>query len=320
MKSLIWIEENPHITYALQEVFSNPRYGLNEWLKIIFLASPHQAQAYMATHEVDVVLLDPIVLDDAFCATLKGQRLFFYTHLNASEFVPLAKKHQVTHVLIKALPFDGNALVEQLKRCLIPNFHESVWGFETATKEVFRIDNSDDMLTVMGRIEGVLENALTLESRMEICTPLMEAITNAVYHAPKQVPHEEEDKYRKGQHIDSLNKGEAVTVTLHVNEEWVVVGIKDFQGTLQVESILHGLSKNFTQEGIYAENGRGFFLMYCLMDELQITLVPEKSSEILLVKSRQAVANDESESPLIFVSEDEGAIKNKPLIVNVLSC
>jgi hypothetical protein len=135
---------------------------------------------------------------------------------------------------------------------------------------------------------------------------------------PKRSKLSQEDKYRKGEHIDALDSHEAVEVSIYVTDAWVAVSIKDFQGSLTVDDILNSICKNFTQEALYDENGRGFFLMYCLMDELQITLEPERSCEIILLKSRLENAPENVSNDAIFSIEDEGSIRNKPLIINVL--
>jgi anti-sigma regulatory factor (Ser/Thr protein kinase) len=222
-------------------------------------------------------------------------------------------------VILKELPFDSFKLVDQLKRCLFSEAYTSIWGFTHAQCETHVLKNSDDMFNVMSRIEGLLENVLSLEARMEICTPLMEAITNAVYHAPKRSKQSHEDKYRKGEHIQALDSHEAVEVSIHINEAWVAVRIKDFQGTLSIDDILNSICKNFTQEALYDENGRGFFLMYCLMDELQITIDPERSCEIVLLKSRLNTISQHVSNTSVFSIDEEGSIRNKPLIINVLN-
>ena len=322
MKSLLWIEQNQHILHALKSVIVLTEERFEEPIQTRFVGSFADAEKALSESSANFIIVDPTLLaqaSESLLETFKTSNLIFYTHLNANEFMPLARRYNSTHVLLKELPFDSSKLVDQLKRCLFSHSYTSIWGFEQGQSETHVLKNSDDMFNVMSRIEGLLENVLSLEARMELCTPLMEAITNAVYHAPKRSKQSQEDKYRKGDHIQALDSHEAVDVTIHINDTWVAVAIKDYQGTLTIHDILNGICKNFTQEALYDENGRGFFLMYCLMDELQITLEPERSCEIILLKSRLENAPVNVSNDAIFSIDDEGSIRNKPLIINVLN-
>jgi anti-sigma regulatory factor (Ser/Thr protein kinase) len=322
MKSVLWIEQNQHILHALESVMALAQERFEAPVQTRFVGTFSDAENALKDFLPEYVVVDPTLLNhanEALLETLKSSTLIFYTHLNANEFMPLARRYNCTHVMLKELPFDSLKLVDQLKRCLFSQAYATVWGLEHAQNETHVLKNSDDMFNVMSRIEGLLENVLSLEARMEICTPLMEAITNAVYHAPKRSKQSHEDKYRKGEHIQALDSHEAVEVSIQINQDWVAVRIKDFQGTLSVDDILNSICKNFTQEALYDENGRGFFLMYCLMDELQITIEPNRSCEIVLLKSRVNNPTVNATNTAIFSIDDEGSIRNKPLIINVLN-
>ena len=321
MKSLIWIEQNKATRVALKEVLNQYQSVFKGEVDFIFVDSLAEAEILISQGNVGYLILEPMLLKQTtaqFLKSLESLNLMFYTHLNASEFLSLAKLYKAHHVLLKEIPFVPERLVQQLRRILFAESYGAVWGFEEATPEVHMVQNSDDMFNVMSRIEGVLENVLSVEARMEICTPLMEALTNAVYHAPKASSKSDVDKYRKGEHIEALESHEAVKISINLTEDWVGIGIKDFQGTLTPERVLESICKNFTEEALYDENGRGFFLMHCLMDELQITIEPYRSCEIMLLKSRKKIREVHSELDEIFTAEDNVTIRNKPFILNVL--
>ena len=321
MKTLLWIEQNQPILHALESIIESAQDRFKEPVYAQFVGTFSEAEKALKTSPVDYIVVDPTLLAQAselLLAEFENSTLIFYTHLNANEFMPLARRYNSTHVLLKELPFDSDKMVKQFQRCLFPEAYPSIWDLQDAQSETHILHNSDDMFNVMSRIEGLLENVLSLEARMELCTPLMEAITNAVYHAPKRSKSSAEDKYRKGEYIDALASSESVEVSIHINETWVAVSIKDFQGTLTVDDVLNSICKNFTQEALYDENGRGFFLMYCLMDELQITVDPNRSCEITLLKSRIQNSPENVSNQAIFSVDDEGSIRNKPLVVNIL--
>ncbi len=321
MKSLVWIEQNKATRTALEEILYQYQSVFKGAVEFLFVDSLSEAETLINQGNVAYLILEPMLLKQAnvaFLKSLDSLNLMFYTHLNASEFLSLAKLYKAHHVLLKEIPFVPEQLIQQLRRILFPESYGSVWGFEEASPEVHTVQNSDDMFNVMSRIEGVLENVLYVEARMEICTPLMEAITNAVYHAPKASAKSDVDKYRKGEHIEALESHEAVKISINITDDWVGIGIKDFQGTLTAERVLESICKNFTEEALYDENGRGFFLMYCLMDELQITIEPHRSCEIMLLKSRRKIKAACSELDEIFTAEDNVIIRNKPFILNVL--
>jgi hypothetical protein len=172
------------------------------------------------------------------------------------------------------------------------------------------IRQGDDMVNALARIESSLENLLDAEARMEMCTPLVEAITNAVYHAP--CTPEGTPKYHKGQHIDALEPSEEVYVALYASDDSVRVQVRDVQGSLRPQQVLQGIAKNYFEEGLYDESGRGFFLMYCLMDEFHLHIVPGYLTDLHLVKYRQA-AGEGSNTNLL--GSDEGRVK--PLIITI---
>jgi anti-sigma regulatory factor (Ser/Thr protein kinase) len=322
MKSLVWIEQSIATRTALKEILGQYQSVFEGVVNFIFVDSLAEAEALIQSSTVSYLILEPMILKQAsveFLKSLDALDLMFYTHLNASEFLSLAKLYKAHHILLKEIPFNPERLINQLRRILFAESYGRVWGFEEASQELHTVQNSDDMFNVMSRIEGVLENVLSIEARMEICTPLMEAITNAVYHAPKASSRSDVDKYRKGEHIEALESHEAVKISINITDDWVGIGIKDFQGTLTAERVLESICKNFTEESLYDENGRGFFLMYCLMDELQITIEPHGSCEIMLLKSRRKLKDSCSELDKIFTVEDNVSIKNKPFILNVVN-
>jgi anti-sigma regulatory factor (Ser/Thr protein kinase) len=315
MTEILWIEPNSQIASTLELVLSGADFSV----ALTFVTSIDAAMTSIsASHQA--VVLDPSLLagvdEGAFKQAFAQQTVIFYAAPGADTFIPLTQTFGVTHVMLKELPFNAQRLLIQLKRCLLPlqyaDFldHAADPSLETRVT----IKNSDDITTALNTVEALAENALALESRMELCTPLLEAITNAVYHAPKK-PNSHEDKYEKGEHIPALLPSEEVEVIVRQNNNIFGVNIVDQQGSLLASEILESIAKNHTDTGLFDESGRGFFLMHTLMDDLQITINPGVSANILMIKTKNPYTNPFDAIGTVAGSEWADP---KPLFVNIL--
>jgi|GEM_PF-5145639 len=315
MNHLLWIEPNNNIARTLEQVLAEA--GVD----VLFtrVSSIEEAErSDLST--IDALILDPLLLSDVdalhFQTTFASLKKLFFTSSSSDTFIPLAQHFDVHHVILKELPFDKERFLFQLKRCLFPTDYEDFLGYEADASLETRmtLKNSNDITTALATVESLAENVLALESRMELCTPLLEAITNAVYHAPKK-PCSRDDKYEKGQHIEALLPEEYMHIIVRQNEHVFGVSIVDQQGSLLASDILNSIAKNYTETGLFDESGRGFFLMHTLMDDLQITINPGVSCNILMIKHINPYRN-----PFDAFSDDATSQwgEPKPLFVNVL--
>ncbi|MDH4379861.1 MAG: hypothetical protein QE263_08155 [Vampirovibrionales bacterium] len=96
----------------------------------------------------------------------------------------------------------------------------------------------------------------------ELRTCLVEALTNALYHAP--VDAAGQLKYEKHQPLEATPQADHVAVRVFPWQGWVVVTITDRWGRLTPEVLLKGLYHQTTDEGLLDEDGRGMLLMHLL--------------------------------------------------------
>jgi hypothetical protein len=305
--SLLWIEPDPHSRDALMRFMASQK-ELSSRTHPVFVSGLQKALEAYPEGSYEAIVVEPLLLLQATTTVqnaFNGLPLIFYTQAPPVDFMPMARRYSVHRVMVKHLPFQPQYLYTQLTRCLnqeTPEHHE---------EPVLRltIQRGDDMVNALSRLESSLENLLSPEARMEMCTPLVEAITNAVYHAPRSATGE--SKYYKGQTIERLEAGEEVSVVLYATDREVRIQVRDSQGSLRPQQVLQGIAKNYFEEGLYDESGRGFFLMYCLMDEFHLHIVPGYLSDLQLVKYRHPPEASESTLPAM---EDT---RVKPLIITI---
>jgi hypothetical protein len=314
---LLWIEPDAHSQDALARFMAS-----NKTLAIravpCFVSSLQEALDAFSQGTYEAVVLEPLLLaqsestvQNAFLAL----PLIFYTQAFPAEFMPMARHYGVHRVMVKHLPFDQQDFYTQLERCLA----RTLPAPPVSPLVEMTLKSGDDMIDALTRIESQLENILDMEGRMEMCTPLVEAITNAVYHAPRTMHGTA--KYQKGQHIQTLDASEYVQVSLHITPEAIHVCVRDHQGSLTPQQVLQGIAKNYFEEGLYDESGRGFFLMYCLMDEFRLHIVPGYTCDLHLVKYRNVPEPTLQCESLKGCLEESGFLESsgkvKPLIITI---
>lgn len=141
-------------------------------------------------------------------------------------------------------------------------------------------------------------------------TAIMEALTNAIYHAPRDGSGHE--IYQKGESIDSLSPEHYVTVHAGLSDSGYLVHIKDQCGTLTPQDVAYWLNQNLKGEGILDSHGRGLFLMLQLVNQMFIAIDPKRSTEIMLMKAPEGETPSDIPSPLYLFSkplprEDKGS-------------
>jgi anti-sigma regulatory factor (Ser/Thr protein kinase) len=176
-------------------------------------------------------------------------------------------------------------LAPQLQAPVLPAFlHEG-----TQLVQHHTITSSDTLQRVFEDVVAAFKPLIAPEQQMELSTALLEALTNAVYHAHPHPANPEEDKYPKGAAIESLLPSERVDVTLHLGktpegEGLYVLSITDYGGRLTPQRVTYCLERNISGEGLLDTSGRGLFLMYSLMDALMISIKPNTFTHMVLAQ------------------------------------
>ena len=150
-----------------------------------------------------------------------------------------------------------------------------------ANSQTVQMANSNDI----GKTFDLLRQFFELhqaEDIVDLSTVLMEALTNAVYHAPRDKAGAK--KYQKGQRIDALLPNEIVTVEYGWNGDVMGISIRDQWGSVHIRDLLFWLSRNVSGEGLLDTSGRGIYLMHTLVDRCVVNLHPGEMTEILIIK------------------------------------
>lgn len=161
------------------------------------------------------------------------------------------------------------------------------------------IRKSDDIARIFQAIYTLLKEGGVQETN-DLSTALMEALTNSVYHAPKQADGVT-DKYKKGEPLDTLLPEEYVTVRYGSENGRVGIAISDQGGKLPPGLVMKAMSRHWGEDGLLDTDGRGFYLMHLLSEQLTIRIVPNVKTELVMIHSQTGASNrDGLRPPLIL--------------------
>lgn len=323
------VEPSPIIGGALLSYFQQ-FYGQKPFvnglpllpLKVDVVCNLGQAKAALQAAQVTpyhLVLCDTELEGEnglAFLATLHQQfpqsRPVVWSARPLDTFVEGLKGHQLTSVLCKTVPFCFDELAEQINRLLSPQLAFGLSQYLPAQTPItqFCITNT---LQLHEAFMALQQFFIThhIPQKNDLCTVLIEALTNAVYHA---TPHESGtgDKYEKGQFIEALEPEEYVTLSygfspldtsmsqspasaITHNKETrgtLAVAITDQGGRLSADRFLYWLARNMNDDNLLDTSGRGLFLMYMLADRLALNILVNQKTELIFIKTAHPVDAD----------------------------
>lgn len=296
LKRVLWVEPDSYVRESLNEFihnFCNTQQLQLRWYSVGSLEEAWQVASQLQ-HPIDVVLIEPDFALEFLQPWLQALRerypelrVALFTQRSVDDYLTVCNQLAIPHVLLKSIPFSFQEFQAALKRLCLP---ETTLAIEQLLPEPisesieFTIENTDDIMLVFSSLNELLQHRLSCEVAAEVCTPLLEGLTNSVYHAIKADAGE--DKYLKGSVIDKLEDAETVQVTFMETENYVAVTIRDQGGSLELNQVMYLLARNISGEGIFDETGRGLFLMYTLMDAFFITVVPQQQTHVTLVKNK----------------------------------
>jgi len=182
--------------------------------------------------------------------------------------------------------------------CLTPHAYPTLQ--EEDGWKVWNVQCTDDILTYSKQTIRLMNTAIQHKSP-ELQTTLFEALTNAVYHAPKNP--EGGQKYDKAQVIGYLPKRDQAVLGLKENEDHTLFFVADFWGTLDNARIWYWLQQQTKDDALFATNGRGFFLMYMLMDEVQSHILTHEQTVLIMRLDHSPKAGDEQFKPLLITQQ-----------------
>jgi DNA-binding NarL/FixJ family response regulator len=223
------------------------------------------------------------------------------TAYKVEDYVRLAKETGICNIIAKVAPFDFQELSQVVNNLLHPASCFGLASYLRPEAEVHQrhITHSDGIMEAFYALrEYFTQQGVTTVD--DLSTALIEALTNAVYHAAK---HPDGTlKYQKGQVIEALTPDEVVTLTYGRDSQRIGVSISDQKGQISAQDILYWLDRNIHGAGLLDTHGRGVYLMHSLVDRLIINIAPGRQTEILILN---------------YFSDTYRS--NKPLYINQLS-
>ncbi len=212
----------------------------------------------------------------------ENTRIALITAYRVEDYIRLAKETGIYNIIAKTAPFNFDELSNVVNNLLHPEtaFGLAPYFSESESFQEFTIENSQQIMEVFNTLRAFFE-ASKVKSLDTLSTALIEALTNAVYHAAKNP--DGTLKYRKGQEIKSLEPHEKVSVYYGKDTERVGVCIVDQGGRITAEEILFWLDRNISGAGLLDSHGRGVYLMHTLVDRLIININPQKRTEIIVL-------------------------------------
>ncbi|MBK8189576.1 MAG: response regulator [Vampirovibrionales bacterium] len=227
-------------------------------------------------------------------------RIALMTAYQIDDYIRLAKETGVLNIIAKTAPFNFEELSSVVDNLLNAQASFGLSRYLNADAVIVEetIQKSADIMTVFYQLRDFF-SANPVRNVDGLSTALLEAITNAVYHAIK-LP-DGSQKYRKGQEIEALDPCEWVQVQYGRDAERIGVSIVDQGGRITADDILYWLERNISGAGLLDTHGRGVYLMHTLVDRLIFNLHPGHRTEIIVID---------------YFSAEYSA--NKPLYINQL--
>lgn len=226
-------------------------------------------------------------------------RVALMTAYQIDDYIRLAKETGVLNIIAKTAPFNFEELSGVVDNLLDRggSFGLTRYLSPDAIMVEETIRKSADIMTVFYQLRDFFAEC-PVRNVDGLSTALLEAITNAVYHAIK-LP-DGSLKYRKGQEIEALAPAEWVQVHYGRDSERVGVSIVDQGGRITAEDILYWLERNISGAGLLDTHGRGVYLMHTLVDRLIFNLYPGHRTEIIVI---DYFSNEYSNNKPLYINQ-----------------
>jgi CheY-like chemotaxis protein len=286
MKTLLIVDDNAHITQSLKHWLDVYHLG-PERIQTHICQTLAEAERLSATQPIDGLLSDVHMTDrcldvvQAIRAHQNQVRVALMTAYQVEDCLRLAQEADVYTVLTKNIPFDFHEFSRAVNTLLFP---ETAFGLAQylapgTALEHWTLKSSQDIMTVFQQLNQHFLQAMPQQAP-DLATALIEALTNAVYHAPR-LPNGDR-KYQKGQTIQVLEPNEVVTVQFGKDSQHLAMSIMDQWGQIQARDIVYWIDRHISGSGLLDTHGRGLFLLYTLADRLFINIHPNQQTEIIL--------------------------------------
>lgn len=283
------------------------------------LAQAEHHLAHLAPTQPLVLLADLATLkqaDDAWLTPhrqrLPNLKLVLLSAYWLEDCLADMQRLNCTHLLTKTVPFEFAELSSLLHLLFNPKQAQGLTPYLPVGAEVTQLTLrcSDDIMTAFFALQAFFAETQVLQPD-DLATAMIEAITNAVYHATAHPTQADKDKYDKGQVIEQLEPDEWVTVSYAQLGNRLALCVSDQKGRLTAGQVLYWLQRNFTGDNLLNTHGRGLFLMYTLCQRLSLHLHAGQRTDVV------AIANTALPTEAVGASRSK-LHQNKPLFIHTL--
>lgn len=286
---LLLIDDESSIRENLKEYLTS-YHQADYGLVVDDAATVQEALALLNSQPYDLVISDINLPDrDGFYLLREAKTIqpnvkrALITAYDLDSYIKMAKDEQVYNIITKTAPFNFEELSMTVHNLLFP---ADAMGLDTYIKfpveplTCIEVRCSDDIMASQEALKAFF-NRFELPDVEALAVVMVEAITNAVYHAPKNP--DGSLKYNKGDVIEHLAPSEAVHITFGYDQEKLGVSIRDSAGSISAEEIIYWLERNISGESLLDTHGRGIYLIYKLMDRVILNLYKGHHTELVLL-------------------------------------
>ncbi|MEW5821286.1 MAG: response regulator [Cyanobacteriota bacterium] len=252
--------------------------------------STKQAKEFFASNKYNLAIVDINMPDESGFNLIEfinekypDTKSAMITAYKVEDYLKLCKEKSISNIIVKTAPFNFNELSQIVNGLLVPDKY--LFGLhnylpENTDLNYMTIDSSDSITNAQIKLRDCMKE-LNINNIELLSIALLEAMTNALYHAPHNDSGER--KYERDQKIGKLIGDEVVDVIYGWNEDIFGISVIDKAGRLSKENVLYWLNRNITGANILDATGRGLYLMHCIVDRLIINIKTNEKTELIFL-------------------------------------
>ncbi|MGD9580635.1 MAG: response regulator [Vampirovibrionia bacterium] len=205
------------------------------------------------------------------------------TAYKVEDYLKLCRDKGVSNIIVKTAPFNFKELSYVINGLLEPDkYLFGIHNYLNSETEVqsLTINSSNSLAIAQATIRDCM-STLKVNNLELLSIALLEAMTNALYHAPHNSNGTK--KYDRDIIIQELTPDEIVEIHYGWDEEKLGISITDHAGKLNKDNVLYWLNRNVTGANILDSTGRGLYLMHSIVDRLIININPDVKTEIIFL-------------------------------------
>ena len=300
---VILLDADPNIGEAVERYFSDYYIETEQPISVVSLTGKSRLLSEAGVETADLILvdLDPevdanITLVQRLRERAPQAKLALWSLKPLEQLIAFMKEVSITTVVTKKVPFDFKEFARTIENLIEPSKAFGLQRYlpDATEVETVVIKNSHQIIEVFNLLQSLFSQH-NLRNENEMLTALMEAVTNAVYHAPKLLNGD--SKYKKGSIIEALEPEEYVTVSWALTRDQIGILVSDQGGRLTAEQVLFWMERNLSGTNLLDTSGRGLFLMHTLADRFALNVQTNKATEIIMITSKNELVETERLKP-----------------------